>query len=146
MKPLDKSLSRREFTHKAALTTAVLLGLPELSPAEGNTTPGANTVEPSSTQAPAGAPKLSPQSQAEADSRHQAILAQYPDRFSDTQKIDLRRLCILLQPALDRIRAYSISNGDLPALYLKPLVDRGKKPAATSAKPSVPAKPATGKS
>src|ERR1051326_9418618 len=63
MKPLDKSLSRREFTHKAALTTAVLLGLPELSPAEGNTTPGANTVEPSSTQAPAGAPKLSPRSE-----------------------------------------------------------------------------------
>jgi hypothetical protein len=89
------------------------------------------------------APKLSPPSQAEADFRFQAILNQYPDRFSEAQKTDLRRLCVLLQPPLDRIRAYGISNGDLPALYLKPLVDRDKKPAASSSKkPLEAAKPA----
>jgi hypothetical protein len=74
-------------------------------------------------------------------------VAQYPDRFSDAQKTDLKRLCVFVQPSLDHIRAYAIANGDLPALYLKPLVDRDKKPAAApgAAKPAsaAPAKPAT---
>jgi len=34
------------------------------------------------------------------------------------------------QPALDRIRSYHLENGDSPALYLKPLVEREKKPSA----------------
>ena len=140
----DKHFSRREFARRAALgtATAAVLPLREL-------VPSAAASEPPSAQAPAqtsqnatSAPKLSPPSQAEADFRFQAILNQYPDRFSEAQKTDLRRLCVALQPPLDHIRAYPISNGDLPALYLKPLVDRDKKPAAaasTSAKPSASA-------
>src|SRR5260370_8499147 len=141
MPPTAKPLSRREFTRRAALgaASAAVVPLRELVP------PGAASA-PSPIEAPAqtpaqnpvAAPKLSPQSQAEADFRFQAILNQYPDRFSEAQKSDLRRLCVALQPSLDHIRAYPISNGDLPALYLKPLVDREKKPAAAasaSAKP-----------
>jgi hypothetical protein len=90
-------------------------------------------------QSPAGASRLSPQSQAEADARFQAILNQYGERFSDAQKNELKRLCLFAQPGLDRIRAYPISNGDLPALYLKPLVDRDKKPAATASNTKSPA-------
>ena len=134
----DKHFSRREFARRAALgaATAAVLPLREL-------VPSAAASEPPSAQAPAqtspSAPKLSPPSQAEADFRFQAILNQYPDRFSEAQKTDLRRLCVALQPPLDHIRAYPISNGVLPTLYLKPLVDRDKKPAAAasaSAKPS----------
>jgi len=44
----------------------------------------------------------------------------------------LKRLCIFIQPSLDRIRSYTLANGDLPALYLKPLVDRDKKPVIVS--------------
>ena len=44
------------------------------------------------------------------------------------QKADLRRLCNLAQPPLDRLRAYALENGDGPALYLKPLVEREKNP------------------
>ena len=145
MPPTDKSFSRREFARRAALgaATAAVLPLRELVPSTA-------ASEPPSAQAPAqtslqnatSAPKLSPPSQAEADFRFQAILNQYPDRFSEAQKTDLRRLCVALQPPLDHIRAYPISNGDLPALYLKPLVDRDKKPnapsASASAKPSAP--------
>src|SRR5260370_41136205 len=140
-----KHFSRREFARRAALgaATAAVLPLREL-------VPSAAPSEPPSAQAPAqtslqnatSAPKLSPPSQAEADFRFQAILNQYPDRFSEAQKTDLRRLCVAAQPPLDRIRAYAISNGGLPALFLKPLVDRDKKPAApasASAKPSAPA-------
>ena|SRR5258705_9889929 len=154
MPPTDKPFSRREFTRRAALgaATAAVLPLREIVPAAtASEPPSAQATAQTSPQNPPTAPKLSPQSQAEADFRFQAILNQYPDRFSEAQKTDLRRLCVLLQPPLDRIRAYSISNGALPALYLKPLVDRDKKPAvpASAGKPSAaaksPARPKTDK-
>jgi hypothetical protein len=130
-----------------------VLPLREILPARGASAAlSAQAPTPTSPPNPIGAPKLSPQSQAEADFRFQAILSQYPDRFSEAQKTDLRRLCVLLQPPLDRIRAYAISNGDLPALYLKPLVDRDKKPATSSppkalgaAKPAAPSQPKSAK-
>jgi hypothetical protein len=88
-------------------------------------------------------PKLSPEGQSEAEARLQTILAQYGTRFSEDQKADLKRLCLLAQPPLDRLRAYAIENGDGPALYLKPLVEREKKPAAKpSAAPPRAASPA----
>jgi len=141
MPPTDKPFSRREFARRAALgaATAAVLPLHEIVPDAGASAPQPAQAP---SQNPAGAPKLSPQSQAEADFRFQAILNQYPDRFSEAQKTDLRRLSVLLQPPLDRIRTYPIVNGDLPALYLKPLVDRDKKAAASSStKPLAPAKP-----
>jgi hypothetical protein len=73
-------------------------------------------------------PKLTPESQAEADARLQAILAVYGARFSEEQKTDLRRLCILAQGPLDRLRTYPVENADGPGVYLKPLFEREKKP------------------
>src|SRR5258707_2914622 len=145
MPPTDKPFSRREFPRRAALgaATAAVLPLREIVPAAtASEPPSAYATAQTSPQNPPTAPKLSPQSQAEADFRFQAILNQYPDRFSEAQKTDLRRLSVLLQPPLDRIRSYPISNGDSPALYLKPLVDRDKKPASAAAKPSASSKPA----
>jgi hypothetical protein len=145
MPTTDKPFSRREFARQAVLgaASAAVLTLRDIVPATGESErPPVKAALQTSAQNPAGAPKLSPQSQAEADFRFQAILSQYPDRFSEAQKTDLRRLCVLAQPPLDRIRAYAISNGDLPALYLKPLVDGDKKPAtpaSSTAKPSAAA-------
>jgi hypothetical protein len=82
-------------------------------------------------------PKLSLGSQAEVDSRIQTILAQYGSRLSDAQKADIRRLATEAQPPLDRLRAYPTENGDGPALYMKPLMEREKKPM-----PPAPPKPA----
>jgi hypothetical protein len=89
-------------------------------------------------------PKLSPEGQTEAEARLQSILAQYGTRFSEDQKADLKRLCLLAQPPLDRLRAYALENGDAPALYLKPLVEREKKPKPPAAKSGAasPAAPA----
>jgi hypothetical protein len=111
--------------------------LPSIGPSAAATAPGASAQNPTDT------PKLSSQSQAEAESRYQAIVTQYADRFSDAQKTDLKRLCIFVQPSLDHIRAYTIANGNLPALYLKPLVDRDKKPVAAKPASATPAKPPT---
>jgi hypothetical protein len=160
MPPTDKPVSRREFARRAAFgaASATLLPLRDFVPAAN----AAATAQLA--QAPASNAKLSSQSQAEAESRYQTILQQYPDRFSEAQKADLKRLSLALQPSLDHLRSYTISNSDLPALYLKPLVDRDKKPvvkppatapgttksaapgAASSAKPaSNPATPAPAK-
>jgi hypothetical protein len=140
----EKSVSRREFARRAAFgaASAAVLPLRELVHPAAVREP---CPPQAATQTPPSTPKLPAQSQAEADFRFQAILTQYPDRFSEAQKIDLKRLCVSAQPPLDRIRAYAISNGDLPALYLKPLVDRDKKPSSgsTGGKPFLPS---TGKS
>jgi len=90
-------------------------------------------------QQPVNTLALSSQSQADAESRFQAILAVYGTRFSDAQKDELRRLCYTAQPMLDQVRAYSITNADGPALYLKPLVEREKSSSPTS--PTRRAKP-----
>lgn len=141
-------ISRREFARRAALASAVaavapgaalsnatLLSSehpnvaaadPRASRAGGHLSdPSSNALAPEQS---ADLPKLSPESHAEAEARLQSILNQYATRFSDEQKADLRRLCVLAQPPLDRLRAYALQNGDAPALYLKPLVEREKNP------------------
>jgi len=138
-----KGISRREFARRAALASAVAA----VAPASALTSPSSPLNEhatvaaadlrgrlsdPSSKlapeQLPADLPKLSPESHAEVEARVQTILSQYGGRFNDAQKADLRRLCHLAQPPLDRLRAYALENGDAPALYLKPLVEREKNP------------------
>jgi hypothetical protein len=137
-------ISRREFARRAALASAVAA----VAPGAAMSSPAAPSHEhanvaaadrrgrffepPSSTlaqpQQPADTPKLSPESHAEAEARFQTISSQYGGRFNDAQKADLRRLCFLAQPPLDRLRAYALDNGDNPALYFKPLVEREKNP------------------
>jgi len=114
------SISRREFAWRAAIVSAV-------SMVPTNALPARPSMEgPPPNQSPDTA-SLSTESKAEAETRYQAILGVYGSRFSDTQKTDLRRLCFAAQPSLDHLRAYAIENGDGPALYLKPLVEREKK-------------------
>ena len=141
--PKTAEISRREFARRAALASAVAAVAPAAAmPAPAVPSPESENVaaadfrgarsDPSSTLAvPAQTsdlPKLSPESHAEAEARLQTVLAQYGSRFSDAQKSDIRRLCFLAQPPLDRLRAYALENGDSAALYLKPLVEREKNP------------------
>jgi hypothetical protein len=129
-------ISRREFARRAAMASAAA----SLAPVEVLTAESAAPApEP---QQPSDLPKLTPEGQAEVEARIHAILSQYGSRFSGEQKKDIRRLCALAQPPLDRLRAYALENSDGPALYLKPLVEREKKPAPprSAAKPAAPAK------
>lgn len=135
--PKKRGFTRREFARRAVMASAAAsfsatvsaeVLQPELraqSAAQTKTT----QIPPAQAQDAAQLPKLSAEGQAEAEARLQAILSRYGSRFSDAQKADLRRLCFLAQPPLDRLRAYPLKNGDGPALYLKPLVEREKKPA-----------------
>jgi hypothetical protein len=146
------SISRREFARRAALASAVASIAPAAAvasqPVAGQSIkPDPPPPAPPAAAAPQNplpnAPKLSAESQSEADARFQSILVLYGSRFSAEQKIDLHRLCAVVQPALDHIRAYKIENGDGPALYLKPQYEREKKPKPAA---TAPAKPGAAKS
>lgn len=129
-------ISRREFARRAALASAAgaLSPVDTLMPAPpAALSSKAQQPEP---QQPADAPKLSPEGLTEAEARYQAILNEYGYRFTPEQKKDLRRLCYAAQPQLDHLRAYTVQNADSPALYLKPLVERDKTPAAVVLPPA----------
>lgn len=125
-------ISQREFARRAAFVSAAA----SLSPADLLASKSSVTAKPPG-QTPPG-PRLSPESQTEMESRLQAVFAQYGSRLNDAQKSDLQRLALEGQAALDRLRAYPTDNGDGPALYLKPLVEREKKasPLPVSSKPA----------
>jgi len=133
-----RRLSRREFAQQAAIFSAA-------APLAGTGILAESTLAQTPAQQPDNLPKLSPEGQAEADARYQQILGQYGPRFSDSDKNTVRTLCIFLQPALEHVRAYSLLNGDAPALYLKPLVEREKKltamPSTKSPQPQSSKKP-----
>lgn len=124
------AISRREFARRAAVVSAAA----SFSPADLLTRKSSDTAKPLS-QTPSG-PQLSPESQTEVESRLQTVFAQYGSRLNDEQKADLRRLATDGQASLDRLRAYATDNGDAPALYLKPLMERERKapPIPASAK------------
>ena len=117
-------ISRREFARRAALASVVATVAPTALGTPSAVAAASPVPAPQSTDLS----KLSPESRAEVEARLQTILSQYGGRFNDAQKADLRRLCALAQPPLDRLRAYALENGDGPALYLKPLVEREKNP------------------
>jgi hypothetical protein len=119
----DSSISRREFARRAAFASAAA----SLAPA--NLLTSDSIAAPLTVQQPTNTPKLSPESQKEVDSRIQSIFAQYGSRLTDAQKADIRRLATEAQSPLDRLRAFATDNGDGPGLYLKPLMEREKKPS-----------------
>ena len=131
----DSAISRREFARRAAFVSAAAT----LTPSNLLSAESVSAALPA--QQPANTPKLSPEGQAEVDSRIQSIFAQYGSRLSDAQKADIRRLATEAQPSLDRLRAFATENGDGTALYLKPLMEREKKPSPMPAVPKPAAAP-----
>lgn len=129
----DSAISRREFARRAAFASAAASLVPS------NLFNPESVAAPLPAQQPSNAPKLSPEAQTEVEARIQSIFAQYGGRFSDAQKADIRRLATEAQRSLDRLRAFTTDNGDGPGLYLKPLIEREKKPSPIPGAP----KPAT---
>jgi len=132
--PGKNGISRRQFARRAALLSVTASIAPAASVF-------ADTLQTApAQQTPAAHPNLSPESQTEAEARYQQILSQYGGRFSAEEKTSLREMNLVTQASLDKVRAFSLENGDGPALYLKPLVEREKKPvhppAAAPAKKS----------
>ena len=131
----ERTISRREFAQRAAILSATASFVP------------AKIIRPdvsfdSASQAAQNAPKLTPAAQAEADFRYQQLLGLYSDRLDDAQKANIKRMCAELQPSLERLRNFKLENFEVPALYLKPLYERDRKPQSTTSKPAAsPVKP-----
>jgi hypothetical protein len=131
----DRTITRREFAQRAAMlsATASLMPADVLQASEQAVAPA---------QTPQSGPKLSEAGQTEADSRYQQILSLYSDHLDEAQKANIKRMCAELQPSLERVRNFKLDNSDAPALYLKPLYERDKKPQAASATSPAGASPA----
>jgi len=121
----EHTFSRREFVQRAAMLSATA----SLVPSEVLRPHAQSAPAPQTTQ---NSPQLSDAGRAEADSRYQQILSLYSDRLDDAQKANIKRMCAELQPSLERIRNFRLENGAAPALYLRPLVERDKKPQPVS--------------
>src|SRR5436309_12872662 len=95
---LDTSVSRREFARRAVVgaASAAVLPLRELVPSAAASEP----PQPShaSPQTHTGAPKLSPQSQAEADSKYHANLKHNLNPFTIHITTNLNNPCHSTQP------------------------------------------------
>ena len=129
----ERTITRREFAQRAAMlsATASLLPAQVLEARKQAAGPA---------QTPQTAPKLTEAGQAEAESRYQQILSLYSDHLDETQKANIKRMCAELQPSLERARSFKLDNSDAPALYLKPLYERDKKPQAPTQTGASPAK------
>lgn len=122
MKNKNTSLfSRRQFAQRAAMLSATASLIPA-----GAILP--EVAAASKDEGKYGGPALSAAGQAEADSRYQQVLSLYGGRLDPEQKANIKRMCAELQPVLERVREFRLENGNAPALYLKPLVERDKKP------------------
>jgi len=119
-------LSRRQFAHGAVLLSATAT----LVPARVTTEP----LAPGSfaSQEAGTAPKLSLLGEAEVTTRYHGILALFGDRLSEEEKTMVRKMCAELQPVVEKIRAFPLENGDPPALFFKPTVEREKRSPAFS--------------
>src|SRR5712692_6331687 len=102
----DSAISRREFARRAAFVSAAA----SLTPSNLLSTEA--VAAPQTAQLPTSTPKLSPEGQAEVESRIQSIFSQYGSRLTDVQKADIQRLASEAQPPLDRLRRFAIENGD----------------------------------
>jgi hypothetical protein len=114
MKKEIEGLSRREFAKAAALTTAAMWVPSELAAQEQKPAPQAAKAESSPET-----PKLSAASQAEADMAYEMLMRKYGRRFSEEQKKDIKRLVMLQQSSLDKLRAVAVDNGDQPATVFR---------------------------
>ncbi len=129
-------VSRREFARRATWTAIATT----LVPAEllaGAPTSMALPVTPAPQQPAGGEQKLSPEGQAEAEAKIQAIFRKYGARLSEQEKADIRRLVPEAQKGLEALRAFPLDNGDEPATVLRPYTQahpahRSPHPAATS--------------
>lgn len=120
MKKQNDGISRREFAKAAALTTAAVLLPGELLTQEQKAKAEAAKAQPQ-------APKLSTESQAEADLANEMLMRKYGTRFTDEQKREIKRLVYQQQSGLDKLRKFAVGNGDEPATVFKPLVPEAKR-------------------
>jgi hypothetical protein len=116
-------VGRRQFTIGAAAAAAVALVRPGEALAQ-STGPAMQSLEEKTRAAMA---KLSPLAQAEVEMKVSEIFRKYGDKLNDEQKNDIRKVLAETQEGLDKMRAFSLQNGDQPAAMFHAFRGEGKK-------------------
>lgn len=113
------SAGRRRFTlgAAAAATTALIAPAEALVHAHHpfvppQATAGEQSLEQRAREAMA---KLTPQAQAEVEAKFANIIRKYGSRLNDEQKLDIRRSLAETQDGLEKMRQFTVENGDEPA-------------------------------
>ena len=116
-----KKLTRRDFARTAVVAAATATA----AIAPGSEALARNlAISKGEHDANHGAPDDAASArQAEIDSRVADVFRRYGDRLSAEQKTEVRRLAGELQKSLDKLRAYSLGNGDQPASVLRVVPD-----------------------
>jgi hypothetical protein len=110
-------MTRRSFTATAVAVAATALIQPvqAIQPALA--------VKPAQDDKPASADtamaKLSPSARAEVEMKVNNIFRKYGDRLNDGQKADIRKVMAETQSGLEKMRAFPLENGDLPATIFR---------------------------
>lgn len=105
-------LGRRQFTLGAAAAATTALLCPAEALAQTQTSESVAELDKKTRETMA---KLTPQARAEVEMKVASIFRKYGDRLSDEQKADIRRIMAETQDGLEKMRAFSLENGDQPA-------------------------------
>lgn len=105
------NVSRRDFARAAALAATAAVLPSDLIAQEQKT-------GPKQPPQPDQKAKLSPELQAEADTRIQNLLRKYGDRLTDDQKAEVRKNITEGMEGVAKMRAFALGNADEPATVL----------------------------
>lgn len=139
--PPSTGISRRDFARRVGCAAAAALpaSLLPSAPAAAAFLPEPRESEMSG---------LPPESQTRVEEKLQSILRLYPDRFRADQVKELRRILIVIEKMLVKVRALPLENGDPPAdvlklyrgrdlsLHIPPSSQRGLKKRPRTARPA----------
>jgi hypothetical protein len=122
-------VTRRSFTAAAvaAATAALIQPVTAIQPAQASQPATAIKPEKALAQddksatasADAAMAKLSPSSRAEVEMKVNSIFRKYGERLNDEQKADIRKVMAETQSGLEKMRAFPLENGDLPATIFR---------------------------
>ena len=131
--PEHGGITRRSFTAAAvAAATAALIQpskatqpVQAVQPVQALQPPKLVQDDKPSAAADAAMAKLSPAARAEVEMKLSSIFRKYGDQLNEEQKIDIRKVMAETQSGLEKMRAFPLENGDLPATIFR--VDRGSE-------------------
>jgi len=121
-------ISRRDFSAGLASVLAVSLGpghLVEAQESAAKAAPSGATLPPALEQG------LSPNEQAEVESRYRNVIRRWGDRLSSEQRERVHRVLVVNSRMMQPMSAFRLQNGDPPAEVLAVAKDNGSPTDST---------------
>jgi hypothetical protein len=109
---LRPRISRRRFAQAVTIAAAGAVIAPQAAVAQSE------SKKPADAPVAPQQPPLTPEEQAQAEARTDAILRKYGSRLTDAQKADVRRQVREGQKSFTDLRAFILQNSDPPATVL----------------------------